>query len=140
MPLHRLLLKVGAIVMLRRNLNPKKRLNGARLLIMSLYQYFLDCEILNGSHKTEIVFISKIDLAPNETSLPFVLKRRQLPVIIAFVITIHKSQGQILYQVGVFLPEPMSGHGQLYVAITITRDENNFKIFVTDRENQGSDE
>ncbi|KAK1343257.1 hypothetical protein QTO34_016035 [Cnephaeus nilssonii] len=39
----------------------------------------------------------------------------------AFAMTINKSQGQTLDRVGIFLPEPIFRHGQLYVAFSRVR-------------------
>ena len=48
---------------------------------------------------------------------PFTFHRSQFPLQPAFVITIYKAQGQTLLRVGVFLPEPVFTHCQLYVAL-----------------------
>jgi hypothetical protein len=55
MPPHILNLKVGAIVMLLRNLNVKQGLcNGVRLSIISIESNrLLKCRIITGSHKNE---------------------------------------------------------------------------------------
>lgn len=50
--------------------------------------------------------------------LPFKLIPRQFPMMPAFAMTINKSQEQTLDTVGIFLPEPVFGRGQLYVAFS----------------------
>ncbi|XP_065321337.1 ATP-dependent DNA helicase PIF1-like [Gordionus sp. m RMFG-2023] len=138
MPPHKLTLKVGTIVMLLRNLSPKKGLcNGTRLIIRHLHINFIDAEVLTGTNKGYRVFLPRIDLAPSDSQLPFTLKRRQFPIIPAFVITINKSQGQTFDHVGLFLPEPVFAHGQLYVALTRCKSQNNMKIMILPSELQG---
>jgi len=41
----------------------------------------------------------------------------------------NRSEGQIFENVGIFLPQPVFAHGQLYVAFSKGTDPNN--IFVT---------
>jgi ATP-dependent exoDNAse (exonuclease V) alpha subunit len=50
--------------------------------------------------------------------------------------TIHKSQGQTLNKVGIYLSSPVFYHGQLYVAISRVTSNANIKIF----SGQGPDE
>ena len=121
MPPHVLLLKNGVIIMLLCNLNPEKGLcNGTRLIIA---RNFIKARIISESNREDLVFIPRIDLAPTDTTLPFILRRRQFPIIPAYAITINKSQGLCrntsTNYVGIHLPtmsEYIFSDGQLYVA------------------------
>ena len=44
--------------------------------------------------------------------------------------TINKAQGQTIPYMGLYLPNPVFAHGQLYVALTRVQSQNNIKILV----------
>jgi len=134
LPPHELKLKVGAPVILLRNLSPSTGLcNGTRLKVIRISQRVIECEILAGKHAGNIVFIPRIPLASSSTSdLPFDFQRTQFPLRLAFAMTINKAQGQTLRHVGLDLREPVFTHGQLYVALSRVTDAANLKIIVPD--------
>ncbi|GBN89555.1 hypothetical protein AVEN_161922-1 [Araneus ventricosus] len=69
MPPHVLNLKVGAVIMLLRNLNPSAGLcNGTRLIIRKLMPNVIDAEILTGHTKGSRAFIPRITLSPSTFS------------------------------------------------------------------------
>jgi ATP-dependent exoDNAse (exonuclease V) alpha subunit len=59
---------------------------------------------------------------------PFRFKRKQFPIRLSFAMTINKAQGQTIPIVGVYLPEPVFSHGQLYVALSRATAKSNIKI------------
>ncbi|KAH8934536.1 hypothetical protein BDL97_18G088100 [Sphagnum fallax] len=98
---HELKLKVGVPILLLRNLNQSIGLcNGTRLIVKRL-----------GNNVGKRVFIPRIIMSPSGTDWPFVLRRHQFPIRVAFAITINKSQGQTFNNVGVYLSSPVYSHG-----------------------------
>ena len=137
MPQHCLKLKVGAPIMLLRNLNCKEGLcNGVRLIVRNLYSTVIDAEILSESHRGSRVLIPKMLLAPSDANLPFILERCQFPVKLAYVMTINKAQGQTFDKVGIYLPEPVFSHGQLYVAFSRARAISDIVLEIKNTTNQ----
>jgi hypothetical protein len=138
MPPHVLLLKKGVIIMLLRNLNPKKGLcNGTRLIVEDLSRHLVKARIISQCNCGDIVLIPRVDLAPSDTSLPFILKRRQFPIIPAYAITINKSQGQTFDHVGIDLQTAVFSHGQLYVALSRSRNRDNVRVRIEPNPQQG---
>ena len=66
---------------------------------------------------------------------PFLFKRKQFPGRLSFAMTINKAQGQSIPNVGVYLPEPVFSHGQLYVALSRATARKNIKILVVHDDN-----
>ena len=118
-----------------RNLNPSEGLcNGTRLICRRFQSRVIDTEIITGPHVGKRVFIPRITLFPSESKLPFILKRHQFPVKVAFSISINKSQGQTLNRVGIYLPQPVFSHGQLYVALSRATSYQHIKVLIGDSE------
>jgi hypothetical protein len=128
LPLARLALKPGCPLMLLRNIDPTNGLcNGTRMILLEVRPMVLKCRILGGKHAGKVVFIPRITIDPSE-EMPVNLYRRQFPVRLAFVMTINKSQGQSIINVGIDLRSPVFSHGQLYVALSRCTSSNRIKV------------
>ena len=140
LPLHKLELKVNALVMLFRNIDINSGLcNGTTMKIINITNKILKVQITNGSHIGDYAFIPRIELAPSDSVLPFRLSRRQFPIKLCFAMTINKAQGQSINNLGVYLPQPVFLHGQLYVALSRAGIPHKTKVMIINiKDTQGS--
>ncbi|XP_028799879.1 uncharacterized protein LOC114755171 [Neltuma alba] len=133
LPNHKLVLKIGSPIMMMRNLDKSIGLcNGTRLVVTRLEKHVIGAEIITGIGTGQEVLIPRITITPSETSLPFALCRSQFPIMLSFAMTINKSQGQTLTNVGLFLPCLVFTRGQLYVAISRVQNKQGLKILILD--------
>jgi ATP-dependent exoDNAse (exonuclease V) alpha subunit len=130
LPPHVLKLNVGCPVILLRNIDPANGLcNGNRLIIRGFQKNTIDAEIVSGQHAKKRVFLPRIPLCPSDDEMfPFQFKRKQFPIRLSFAMTVNKAQGQTIPNVGVYLPEPVFSHGQLYVALSRATTRSNIRI------------
>ena len=114
LPPHELKLKINAIVMLIRNINITEGMyNGIRLKITGLFNHNIKAKIITGERIGEEVFIPRMTLNTGDSSsFTFTLFRKQFPIVLAFAITINKSQGQSFNSLGIFIRRPLFSHGQ----------------------------
>ncbi|PWZ57558.1 ATP-dependent DNA helicase PIF1 [Zea mays] len=130
LPPHVLKLKIGCPIILLRNIDPANGLcNGTRLVVRGFQRNSIDAEIVLGQHAGKRIFLPRIPLCPSDEEMfPFQFKRKQFTVRLSFAMTVNKAQGQTIPNVGVYLPEPVFSHGQLYVALSRATARSNIKI------------
>ncbi|XP_062230178.1 uncharacterized protein LOC133927804 [Phragmites australis] len=112
------------------NIDPANGLcNGTRLVVRGFQRNAIDAEIVLGQHAGKRVFLPRIPLCPSDDEMfPFQFKRKQFPIRLSFAMTVNKAQGQTIPNVGIYLPESVFSHGQLYVALSRATARANIRV------------
>jgi len=127
-------LAVGCRVMLRRNIQVEKGLvNGAMGTVMGFKRELgskkiTEIEILfDGADQAELIkpFSVKFELSAN-----VYVERQQFPIVLAYGITIHKSQGLTLEHAIIYLGKEVFASGMAYVALSRVKKLEN--VFITE--------
>ena len=108
-------------------------MNGTRCILTKGSANLIEAKISQGPFTGEVVMIPRIPLIPTDSELPFQFKRVQFPVRPCFAMTINKSQGQTLQEVGIDLSTSCFCHGMLYVAQSRTGSPNSVVVHAPGR-------
>ncbi|XP_073137951.1 uncharacterized protein [Henckelia pumila] len=132
LPPHQMILKKNCPIMLLINLDSSDGLcNGTRMVCRGFHNNVIHEEISVGQHAGKMVLIPRIPLSAAENEgYPFQFKRKHFPIRLCFAMTINKSQGQTIPVVGIYLPEPVFSHGQLYVAMPRGISMKNTRVLI----------
>jgi ATP-dependent DNA helicase PIF1 len=105
LPQYRLKLKIGAVFMLLRNLDvPNGHCNGTRYKITNMTRRLIVAMPLDSIHGENEIYIPRVPICTKEGEFPWIIKRLQFPVRLAFTITFNRAQGQTLEKVGLMIP------------------------------------
>ena len=134
-PLYKLELKNGAPLILLCNLDSIHGLfNGTRLRLIRSTSRILECCVLKESDDGDVVLIPRIALDSGLEDFPVPFCCLQFPVHLAYAMTINKSQGQPVRNIGIDLHSPVFSHGQLYVALSHCTHPRRIKVLFKERQ------
>ena len=102
--------------------------NGTRMRLIRSTPRILEYHILKEGGDGEVVLIPRMALESGleDSSLPF--QTLQFPVHLAYAMTINKSQGQSVRNVGIDLRTSVFSHGQLYIAFSHCTHPRRIKV------------
>ncbi len=130
-PQHRLVVKVGCVCILMRNLSFDDGLvNGAKVVIRNATNRIVEADLLREGFAPKRVSIPRILFKFQPMNSALTALRRQFPLRLAYSLTYNKSQGQTLERVGLDLRNDVFCHGQLYVALGRVRNRESIRVLV----------
>ena len=93
----------------------------------------LEVEIASGKFQGRYTTLPRNLCNSKPSDFGFILTRRQFPVQLCFAISINKSQGQSLPEVGLDLRNSVFSHGQLYVALSRVTNVSKLHVLLRDQ-------
>ena len=143
MPKHELRLKKHTVVMCMRNINPACGLrNGTKLVVEDISSLWLRCRIISDiPQRGDVVNICRIrftyDASKPRSKSPVSFIRLQFPLQVCYAMTINKAQGQTLPYLGIYLPDPVFAHGQLYTGFSRSGKRENIYVYIQTNDKHG---
>ena len=96
MPPHLLKLKLGALVILMRNMDSKLgHCNGVKYVVVNILPHLLELRSTSGFNKGATLLLPRITTISDTPALPFVLRRKQFPVKLAYGLSANKVKKKI---------------------------------------------
>lgn len=137
MPDHTLLIKLGGVYRILRNLSVDRGLvKNTRVVVTGIGRKLITVHILRSVggisfSDYEEIFLPRITF---KETLPsgHTLLRKQFPLAPAYASTFHSCQGLTLDCVGIDLTHPVFTHGQLYTALSRVRHRNDLMVLLPD--------
>lgn len=129
-------LKIGAQVMFTKNDEQKRWVNGTLGKIATLSENAIQVELLSENAGT-VVHVQRVEWESYkyeynrviEKIMPMIVgKYVQFPLMLAWAVTIHKSQGKTLEKVTVDLANGAFASGQVYVALSRCRSLSDIRL------------
>lgn len=135
-PEHSLSLFIGCPVMCLRKYNDLLS-NGDRAVVQSISPYRLGLRLLTGQSAGKVVHLPRMLFTPSSKNLKIQMNRLQFGVVVAFAITVSKSQSCGFNNVGVWLNDHLFAHGHLYLALSRlhVKQDGIFKLLFASRQN-----
>jgi len=136
-PPHKLHLSVGMVVVVLRNIDPKRRiLNGSRFVIHDIHPKGRLLTLVRpedyGKENPDYILLPRISFDCRLIDRSGRLQRKQFPVRPAYGLTIHKSQSATMSRAVSDCRLPMQQHGQLYVAWSRVRSPDDLAVIMRD--------
>jgi ATP-dependent DNA helicase PIF1 len=130
-PPSQLTLQPNARYMIVRNANPPAICNGILAQLVGCSRYICKMKLLTGPGKNQMVYLPRVSsrVTSESSGLPFAFTRRQFPIIPAYCVTVHKSQGQTLNVIGIIAEKDAFAHGQVYVALSRVGSWDNIHFY-----------
>jgi hypothetical protein len=126
-------LKTGARYMIIKNYNPATgACNGTLCELLKYSRNICHVKIQSGIHVGRVIMLPRCSchVSRENSGLPFEFTRVQFPIIPAYCVSVHKSQGQSLTRVGLIIDQDSFAHGQVYTALSRTSDWNNIRVML----------
>lgn len=132
-PAHNLVLKVGCLCAIMRNLSIEDGLvKNARVVVRELHERFVGVELLpNSSYiaRGKVYCLPRIIFEFQPKYCPWTVQRRQFPLRLAYSTTFNSCQGLTLNRAVIDLRTPVFTHGQLYTSISRVRHRDHIRCF-----------